>query len=109
MPSGLTAARPLHTHTHTLPAQMGGTADAIIPPAAQPELAQHIPGAWLAQFPGAGHGFLWEAPDQVAAVMDAFLDESHGEAVVAVDGGAAAEPPTPPAVSATETESKLEL
>lgn len=71
---------------------MSGTEDAIIPPAAQPELARHIPGAWLAQFPGAGHGFLWEQPDRVAAAIDAFLDVSHeaasSAAAAAADAGA---------------------
>lgn len=43
-------------------------------------------GAWLAQFPGAGHGFLWQHMDQVAAVVDAFLMSSSTEAAMGMGG-----------------------
>lgn len=54
---------------------MGGQEDIIIPPHAQTQLAGRIPGAWLVQFPRAGHGFLWQYMDQAMAVMEAFLGE----------------------------------
>jgi pimeloyl-ACP methyl ester carboxylesterase len=36
-------------------------------------LAQRIPGAELQVFPGAGHLFFWERPDEVAAALKGFL------------------------------------
>lgn len=44
-------------------------------------------GAWLAQFPRAGHGFLWQHMDQVLAVMEAFLMDGSAEAGKATGGG----------------------
>lgn len=43
-------------------------------------------GAWLAQFPNAGHGFLWQHMDQMLAVMEAFLT-SGGSSSEAQSGG----------------------
>ncbi|PSC74984.1 WD repeat-containing 61 [Micractinium conductrix] len=65
---------------------MGGEEDIIIPPSAQTKLAAHVPGAWLAQFPNAGHGFLWQHMDQMLAVMEAFLT-SGGSSSEAQSGG----------------------
>lgn len=61
--------------------QIAGTDDILTPIRGQLDLAQHIPGAWLAQFPGAGHGAMLQHPEQVAALVEAFLmDTAAGHA-----------------------------
>jgi len=49
-------------------------------------------GAWLVQFPGTGHGFIWERMDEVLAVMEAFLQagSAEGQAAGSAEGQAAA-------------------
>lgn len=61
---------------------MTGTEDIIVPAKAATKLAGQIPGAWLAQFPGTGHGFLWERMDEALAVVETFLQAgtAHSEA-----------------------------
>ncbi|KAL4419861.1 hypothetical protein ABPG75_006959 [Micractinium tetrahymenae] len=66
---------------------MGGEDDVIIPKRAATRLAAHVPGAWLAQFPNAGHGFLWQHMDQVVAVMEAFLMDGAHKAGTTAGGG----------------------
>ena len=46
--------------------QIAGTDDILTPIRGQLDLAQHIPGAWLAQFPGAGHVAMLQHIEQVA-------------------------------------------
>jgi pimeloyl-ACP methyl ester carboxylesterase len=36
-------------------------------------LAERIPGAWLVQIHGGGHGVLWQYPDEFNRVLQTFL------------------------------------
>ena len=53
-----------------------GTDDVVIPPANAMTLLERIPGARLVQFPGAGHGLMYQCPDQFTKVVREFLGES---------------------------------
>ncbi len=52
---------------------IGGTADALCPPAVQHELATSLAGSRLVLLPGAGHFTLLEQPDEVAAAVAAWF------------------------------------
>ena len=51
-----------------------GTDDVVIPPANAVTLSERIPGARLAQFPGAGHGLMYQCPTEFVKVVREFLD-----------------------------------
>lgn len=51
-----------------------GTDDTIVGPAASKTLAALIPGAWLAQFKGATHSLMREAPGEFTKTVLAFLE-----------------------------------
>lgn len=50
-----------------------GDEDVLVPPANSNILAERIPGASLKIVKGAGHGFFWEAPQEVIALTREFL------------------------------------
>jgi pimeloyl-ACP methyl ester carboxylesterase len=50
-----------------------GTDDVIIPPSYSLPLAQKIPGAWLVQIKGGGHGLMYQYPDIFNKVLQTFL------------------------------------
>jgi pimeloyl-ACP methyl ester carboxylesterase len=50
-----------------------GTEDVVIPASNALSLANAIPGAWLAQFPGGGHAFMAQYPLAAANVINEFL------------------------------------
>jgi pimeloyl-ACP methyl ester carboxylesterase len=52
---------------------IAGTDDAIVPPMYSLPLAQKIPGAWLVQIKGGGHGLMYQYPHQFTAVLETFL------------------------------------
>lgn len=52
---------------------MTGDTDAVVPGQNSVIMAGKIPGAWLAQFPGTGHGLPAHEPDRVAAAINNFL------------------------------------
>lgn len=52
---------------------MTGNKDLVVPAENSAVMAGKIPGAWLAQFPGTGHGLPAQEPDRVAAVIKNFL------------------------------------
>ena len=56
-----------------------GTDDIVIPASNALKLVNAIPGAWLAQFPHGGHGFMAQYPRPLADLINSFL---------AVDGSA---------------------
>lgn len=50
-----------------------GTDDMVRPPANSLLLAQKIPGAWLVQIKGGGHGVMWQYPEKVIRILETFL------------------------------------
>ena len=54
-----------------------GTDDLIVPPANSPLLAARIPRATLSMLDGTGHGFFWEAPEEVVTLLGQFCSPSH--------------------------------
>jgi pimeloyl-ACP methyl ester carboxylesterase len=50
-----------------------GTDDVVIPPANAVTLSERIPGARLVQFPGAGHGLMYQFPGEFVMVVREFL------------------------------------
>jgi pimeloyl-ACP methyl ester carboxylesterase len=50
-----------------------GTDDIVRPPANSIMLAEKIPGAWLVQIKGGGHGVMYQYPQQFTAVLETFL------------------------------------
>jgi pimeloyl-ACP methyl ester carboxylesterase len=53
-----------------------GTLDAVIPPRNAELLAERLPDAWLAPFPGGGHAFMAQQPRRLAALIAAFLTDA---------------------------------
>ena len=51
-----------------------GTADIVIPPSNALKLVNAIPGAWLAQFNGGGHAFMFQYPRPLADLINSFLE-----------------------------------
>ena len=51
-----------------------GTEDAVTPPANSIILAQKIPGAWLVQINGGGHGLMYQYPEQFSNGLLTFLN-----------------------------------
>ena len=51
-----------------------GTDDLTSPPANSLMLAQKIPGAWLVQIKGGGHGAMYQYPEEFSKVLLTFLD-----------------------------------
>jgi pimeloyl-ACP methyl ester carboxylesterase len=50
-----------------------GTQDITSPPMNSIVLAEKIPGAWLVQINGGGHGLMFQYPDKFAEVVETFL------------------------------------
>ena len=50
-----------------------GTEDVVIPASNALKLVNAIPGAWLAQFPHGGHGFMAQYPRALADLINSFL------------------------------------
>jgi pimeloyl-ACP methyl ester carboxylesterase len=50
-----------------------GTEDIAVPAANSLIIAQKIPGAWLVQIKGAGHGLMYQYPEKVSTVLQTFL------------------------------------
>lgn len=53
-----------------------GDEDEVVPGRNSVIMAGKIPNAWLAQFPDAGHGVLFQEPERAEVVIDAFLGGS---------------------------------
>ena len=51
-----------------------GTQDITSPPANSIRLAEKIPGAWLVQIEGGGHGVMFQYPEKFAEVVETFLE-----------------------------------
>ena len=50
-----------------------GTEDVAVPAANSLIIAQKIPGSWLVQIQGAGHGLMYQYPDKLSKVLQTFL------------------------------------
>ncbi|MGH9974434.1 MAG: alpha/beta fold hydrolase [Nitrososphaeraceae archaeon] len=50
-----------------------GHKDISAPTANSLIIAQKIPGAWLVQIKGAGHGLMYQYPDKLSTVLQTFL------------------------------------
>jgi pimeloyl-ACP methyl ester carboxylesterase len=50
-----------------------GTDDVVTPPANSLLITERIPGAWLVQIKGAGHGLMYQYPEQFNKVLQTFL------------------------------------
>jgi pimeloyl-ACP methyl ester carboxylesterase len=50
-----------------------GTEDIAAPAANSLIIAQKIPGSWLVQIKGAGHGLMYQYPDKLSEVLQTFL------------------------------------
>jgi pimeloyl-ACP methyl ester carboxylesterase len=50
-----------------------GTDDVLTPPADSLVITEQIPGAWLVQIKGAGHGLMYQYPEQFNKVLQTFL------------------------------------
>ena len=50
-----------------------GTEDVAVPAANSLILVQKIPGAWLVQMKGAGHGLMYQYPDEFSSILLTFL------------------------------------
>jgi pimeloyl-ACP methyl ester carboxylesterase len=50
-----------------------GMEDTVIPASNALKLVNAIPGAWLAQFPRSGHGFIAQHPTMLADLINSFL------------------------------------
>jgi len=51
-----------------------GTDDIIVPPAYSLPLAEKIPGAWLVQIKGGGHGVMYQYPEKFSRIVLTFLE-----------------------------------
>jgi pimeloyl-ACP methyl ester carboxylesterase len=51
-----------------------GTDDLVLPPANSMILTEKIPGAWLAQWKDGGHALMFQYPERLSPVVNAFLD-----------------------------------
>lgn len=61
----------------TMPAlAAAGVEDRVIPVENSALIASRLPSAWLARFPGGGHGFMAQQPRRLAALISAFLAEA---------------------------------
>jgi pimeloyl-ACP methyl ester carboxylesterase len=52
---------------------VSGAEDITSPPANSMMIAEKIPGAWLVQIKGGGHGLMFQYPDKLVNILDTFL------------------------------------
>lgn len=50
-----------------------GTEDITAPPANSVMMAERIPGAWLVQINGGGHGLIFQYPNEFSEIVETFL------------------------------------
>jgi len=53
---------------------MTGTEDVVVPAANSLIIAQNIPGSWLVQIKGGGHGLMYQYPEKLSNVIQIFLN-----------------------------------
>ena len=52
---------------------VAGTEDITAPPANSAMMAERIPGAWLVQMGGGGHGLIFQYPNEFSEIVETFL------------------------------------
>jgi pimeloyl-ACP methyl ester carboxylesterase len=52
---------------------ISGNEDITSPPANLIMIAEKIPGAWLVQIKGGGHGIMFQYPQQFVSILETFL------------------------------------
>jgi pimeloyl-ACP methyl ester carboxylesterase len=52
---------------------VAGTEDITAPPANSVMMAERIPGAWLVQIRGGGHGLIFQYPNEFSEILETFL------------------------------------
>jgi pimeloyl-ACP methyl ester carboxylesterase len=55
---------------------VAGTEDITAPPANSVIMAERIPGAWLVQMRGGGHGLIFQYPNEFSEIVETFLSVS---------------------------------
>jgi pimeloyl-ACP methyl ester carboxylesterase len=55
---------------------VAGTEDITSPPANSVMMAERIPGAWLVQIKGGGHGLMFQFPNEFSEIVETFLSVS---------------------------------
>lgn len=55
---------------------VAGTEDITSPPANSVMMAERIPGAWLVQIRGGGHGLMFQFPNEFSEILETFLSVS---------------------------------
>lgn len=56
-----------------------GTEDVLTPPRNSFIIAESVPGAWLVQIKGGGHGVMYQCPDEFSTIVLDFLDAPQGQ------------------------------
>ena len=56
---------------------IAGTEDVTVPAANSFILAQKIPGSWLVQIQGGGHGVMFQYPEKLSTVLRTFLTTTN--------------------------------
>jgi pimeloyl-ACP methyl ester carboxylesterase len=69
---------------------VAGTEDVAVPANNSLIIAQKIPGAWLVQFREAGHGLMYQYPEELSTVLQTFLTTTAQASNAASTGTAAA-------------------
>ena len=54
-----------------------GTDDAATPAANSVRMAELIPGSWLVQIKGGGHGLMYQYPEQFSNIVETFLENTN--------------------------------
>jgi pimeloyl-ACP methyl ester carboxylesterase len=54
-----------------------GTDDAATPAANSVRMAELIPGSWLVQIKGGGHGLMYQYPEQFSKIVETFLENTN--------------------------------
>jgi pimeloyl-ACP methyl ester carboxylesterase len=63
----------LFMHLNDYKLVVTGTEDVAAPAANPLIIVQKIPGAWLIQIKGAGHGLMYQYPEKLSTVLQIFL------------------------------------
>ena len=67
----------LFMHLNDYKLVVTGTEDVAAPAANSLIIVQKIPGAWLVQIKGAGHGLMYQYPEKLSKVLETFLSTTN--------------------------------